>query len=273
MDVKVLIDCADTCLSGYFDDEFSTLMSDNLKEHGVSLALGETVQRLEGDKKVERIITDKNSYDVDMVILCVGFKPNNKLGKDKLQLFSNGAFLTNLKQETSTPDVYAIGDCATVFNNATQKTDYIALATNAVRSGILAAHNACGTSLESVGVQGSNGISIWGFHMVSTGLTFAKAKSLGFDAAYSDYEDLQKPEFIEHDNQKVKIRMVYDKKTRILLGAQICSHYDISMAIHMFSLALQEQVTIDKLKLLDVFFLPHFNKPYNYITMCALNAK
>lgn len=44
------------------------------------------------------------------------------------------------------------------------------------------------------------------------------------------------------------------------------------MAIHMYSLAIQEQVTIDKLQLLDIFFLPHFNQPYNYLTMAALNA-
>ena len=41
----------------------------------------------------------------------------------------------------------------------------------------------------------------------------------------------------------------------------------------MFSLAIQEQVAIDKLKLLDLFFLPHFNQPYNYITMAALKAE
>ena len=37
--------------------------------------------------------------------------------------------------------------------------------------------------------------------------------------------------------------------------------------------AIEEGVTIDKLKLLDIFFLPHFNQPYNYITMAALGAK
>ena len=45
------------------------------------------------------------------------------------------------------------------------------------------------------------------------------------------------------------------------------------MGIHMFSMAVQEQVTIDKLKLFDLFFLPHFNKPYNYVTMAALGAQ
>ena len=46
-----------------------------------------------------------------------------------------------------------------------------------------------------------------------------------------------------------------------------------SSGLHMFSLAIQEHITIDKLKLLDIFFLPHFNQPYNYITMAALGAE
>lgn len=268
-----LIDNMHTCLSGYYDQEFSDIMSENLTSHGIQLVYGETVKKLSGNGKVEKVITDKNEYHADMVILGIGFKPNNQLGRDELELFSNGAYLVDKRQQTSRPDVYAIGDCATVFDNSIQKTNYIALATNAVRSGIVAAHNACGTPLESIGVQGSNGICIWNLKMVSTGISYAKAKKLGYDAAAADYEDTQKPAFIEHDNYKVKIRIVYDKKTRIILGAQLCSEYDISMAIHMFSLAIQEQVTIDRLKLTDIFFLPHFNQPYNYFTMAALQAE
>jgi NADPH-dependent 2,4-dienoyl-CoA reductase/sulfur reductase-like enzyme len=98
------------------------------------------------------------------------------------------------------------------------------------------------------------------------------AAKAGFDPAYTEFEDLQKPAFIKEHNHKVKIRIVYDKKTRRVLGAQMASYNDISMGIHMFSLAIEEKVAIDKLKLLDIFFLPHFNQPYNYITMAALSA-
>lgn len=268
-----LIDNMSTCLSGYYDREFTDIMSKNLESHGIKLAYEEMVTSLKGNGKVEKVVTDKNEYAADMVVLGIGFKPNSQLGKDSLKLFKNGAYLVDRHQQTSIPDVYAIGDCATVFDNSIQATNYIALATNAVRSGIVAAHNACGTPLESIGVQGSNGICIWNLKMVSTGITLEKAKKLGYDAAAADYEDTQKPAFIQHDNYKVKIRIVYDKKTRIVLGAQMCSEYDISMAIHMFSLAIQEQVTIDRLKLTDIFFLPHFNKPYNYFTMAALQAE
>ena len=73
-------------------------------------------------------------------------------------------------------------------------------------------------------------------------------------------------------NHPVTIKIVFDRTSRVLLGCQMASQEDISMMIHTFSLAIQEKLTIDKLALLDIFFLPHFNKPYNYVTMAALTA-
>lgn len=272
---SILIDCEKTCLSGYYDPEFTELMENNLREHGIQLEFGQCVESINGkDGKVCGITTNTKDFDCEMVILATGFRPNTALGKDKLETFSNGAYLVNRKQETSLKDVYAIGDCATVYDNSIRDTNYIALATNAVRSGIIAAHNAAGTELESIGVQGSNGLCIYDLKMVSTGLTTAAAARHGFNPVSANFEDLQKPAFIEQEpNEKVKLKIVYDKDSREILGAQMASKYDMSMGIHMFSLAIQEHLTIDKLKLLDIFFMPHFNQPYNYITMAALSAE
>ena len=269
----IVVDIAKTSLSSYYDPEFSALMDNNLSDHGIKLAFGETVKAIKGNGKVEAIVTDKNEYQCDMVILAIGFRPNTELGKDYLETMSNGAYIVDETQQTSKKDVYAIGDCATVLFNSTGEKSYIALATNAVRSGIIAAYNACGKKLETIGVQGSNAISIYDLKLVSTGLSEQKAKQLGMDVLSTSFEDLQKATFIETTNPKVNIKIVYDAKTRVFLGAQMASTYDMSMGIHMFSLAIQEKVTIDKLKLLDIFFLPHFNQPYNYITMAALSAK
>ncbi|MDR1193900.1 MAG: FAD-dependent oxidoreductase [Peptococcaceae bacterium] len=268
----VMFELFETCLSNYYDPWFTADMDKVLADNGVELHFGEKVLSLEGAQKVEAVVTDKGRCPVDGVIMSIGFRPNNSLGKDDLKLFANGAYQVNTRQETSLPGVYAIGDCATVLNNATEQPGYIALATNAVRSGIVAAHNACGTPLDSAGVQGSNGISIFGYNMVSTGLNLAAAAKAGYTPAYTEYEDLQKPAFMK-DNHPVKLRIVYDSKTRRLLGAQMASWENMSMGIHMFSLAIAEKLTVDKLKLLDIFFLPHFNQPYNYITMAALGAK
>ena len=230
----ILIDVVDTCLAGYYDRDFTDRMAKNLEDHGIQLAFGETVKAVEGETKVE------NAYDVDMVVLAVGFRPNTALGAGKLETFRNGAYLVNKKQETSVKDVYAVGDCATVYDNALDDVNYIALASNAIRSGIVAGHNAGGGDVESNGVQGSNGISIYGLNMVSTGLTEEKAKRFGFNPAVVESTDLQKPPFMKDENEDVTIKIVYDKDTRKVLGAQMVSLMDISMGIHMFSLAIQE---------------------------------
>jgi NADPH-dependent 2,4-dienoyl-CoA reductase/sulfur reductase-like enzyme len=269
----LLFEALDTCLASYYDDWFTHDMEQNLKTHGIELHFGETVREISGDGKVRSITTGKGNFPVDMVIMAIGFRPNSALGEGVLETLHNGAYKVNLKQETSKKDVYAIGDCASVWSNALESSAYIALATNAVRSGIVAGHNVCGTPLESAGVQGSNGICIYGYKMVSTGLNLQAAGKAGYAPAYTQFEDTQKPAFIREDNNKVKIRIVYDTKTRRILGAQMASYQDISMGIHLFSLAIEEKLTIDKLKLLDIFFLPHFNQPYNYVTMAALGAK
>jgi NADPH-dependent 2,4-dienoyl-CoA reductase/sulfur reductase-like enzyme len=269
----LLFEAADTCLSTYYDDWFSGDMDKVLKDNGVTLHYSEMVQEIKGKQNVEAIVTNKGEYPVDMVIMAIGFRPNTSLTGNELKLFANGAYQVNRRQETSRKGVYAIGDCATVYSNAVESSAYIALATNAVRSGVVAGHNASGTSLESTGVQGSNGICIYGYKMVSTGLNLKAAEKAGYTPLYTQFEDTQKPAFIKEDNHKVKIRIVYDKKTRRVLGTQMASYQDISMGIHLFSLAIEEKITIDKLKLLDIFFLPHFNQPYNYITMAALTAR
>lgn len=269
----LLFDVAATSVASYYDPEFSTDMDKVLADNAVELHFGEAITEIEGSEKVAGVKTEKGAYAVEMVLLCIGFIPNTALGKDDLQLFPNKAYHVNRMQQTSLPDVYAVGDCATVWSNATESEAYIALATNAVRSGLIAGHNVCGTALETAGVQGSNGISIFGWNMFSTGLSLGAAKKAGFDVVYTEYEDLQKPGFIVSNNNKVKLRIVYDKATRRVIGAQMASLQDVSMGIHMFSLAIEEKLTIDKLALLDIFFLPHFNQPYNYITMAALSAK
>ena len=94
-----------------------------------------------------------------------------------------------------------------------------------------------------------------------------------FKPATVEITDQQKAAFMEHDNYDVTIKIVYDTETRKILGAQLASFGEMSNAIHMFSLAIQEGITIDRLQLLDLFFLPHFNQPLSYIAKAAMQAK
>jgi len=272
----LLVDMAPTCMANNFDPEFSAMMAKNLEDNGIEAHYGEGVDHFEGENgKVTKLVTNKGAYDVDMVCVCIGFRPNTALAEGgDFKLFGNGAYVVDRHQMTSVPDVYAVGDCATIFNNGLDGAPgYIALASNAVRSGIVAGHNICGTPLETPGVQGSSGICIFDLKMVSCGLTETAAKRAGIDVLTTTATGCQKAPFIEHDNPDATCKIVYDKATRVILGAQIASTYDMHGNINMFSLAVEKKVTIDELALLDIFFLPHFNAPYNYITVAALQAK
>ncbi|MFK4955236.1 H2O-forming NADH oxidase [Lactococcus garvieae] len=271
----LLFDAETTSLASYYDEDFAKGMDENLANHGVELHFGETAEAFKGTNgRVSQIVTNKGTYDVDMVINCIGFTANSALVGDKLDTLRNGAVKVDKHQQTSNPDVYAVGDVATIYSNALQDFTYIALASNAVRSGIVAGHNIGGTALESAGVQGSNGISIFGYNMTSTGFSVKAAQKFGLEVAYTDFEDKQKAWFLHENNDTVKIRIVYEKSSRRIVGAQMASYGEIIAGnINMFSLAIQDQKTIDELALLDLFFLPHFNSPYNYMTVAALKAE
>lgn len=269
----VLINDSDV-LNSYYDPEFQEMMHKNLADHGVEVLIGERVSEILGtDGKVSGLKTESGKeIDVDMVLMSIGFKPNTDLfAGTNLALNANGSIKVNNQQETNIPGVYAIGDCTDVQNNATQTRETIQLATNAVRTGIVAGHNVGGTAIEMQGVQGSNAIHIYGLTMCSTGLTEKAAKAAGFNANSVTVTELLRPAFMP-ENDEVTLKVVWDKDSRRILGAQMASTTDITLALHLFSMAIQEEYSIDRLALLDLFFLPHFNQPANFITKAGLLA-
>lgn len=260
-------------LDRYYDEEFTSKMQENLVNHGIEVYEGENLIEIKGENgKVKSLVTDKREVEVDVVLMSVGFNANTAFLKDTdIKMNQRGVIEVNNQQETSIKDVYAIGDCATIHSNVTDSEEHIALATNAVRTGIVAGHNALGTNIKLNGVQGSNAIHIYGLTMTSTGINTNAALSRGYDIDSVIVEDNIRPEFMPANN-KVTIKIIWDKKTLKILGAQIMSKEDITLAIHMFSLAIEVGYTIDKLATLDLFFLPHFNKPENFITKAGLLA-
>ncbi|MGL4983049.1 MAG: FAD-dependent oxidoreductase [Treponemataceae bacterium] len=260
-------------MANYFDPEISCEAEKHIRNGGVDLHLNEKVVRFEGDANghVNKVVTDKASYDVDAVVVSVGFRPNSELYKDTLTVGKNGGIIVNEYMQSSDPNVFAIGDCAMVHSNATQQSEYIALATNAVRMGIVAALNIKENAVAYKGTQGSNAICVFGYNMASTGLSEESCKMRGLDVKTSFVKDASRPEFMPSYTD-VLVKMVYDAKTRRIIGAQIASEENHAEAIHAFSLAIQNGMTVEEFALSDFFFLPHFNKPVSWLTQVAYNV-
>ncbi|MDQ0205725.1 NADPH-dependent 2,4-dienoyl-CoA reductase/sulfur reductase-like enzyme [Alkalicoccobacillus murimartini] len=111
------IEGSDRVLNKYLDEEFTEVVEQELSEHGVQLALNETVELFVGDDagRVKRVVTSQATYDADLVLLCVGFKPQTDLLKHKVDMLPNGALIVNDYMQTSHPDIYGAGDSCAVY--------------------------------------------------------------------------------------------------------------------------------------------------------------
>ena len=274
-----LIDMMDRVIPNYFDadftDEMESRMKKGINDIKVKLALNQKVVKFKGkDNKVSAVVTNKGEYKADLVIMSIGFVPQTKMLKGQVEMIPNGAIKVNEYQLTSNEDIYAIGDSCAVFHNVFQSNQNVALATNAVKTGIVAAmHITNGSGIEFPGVQGTNSISVYGCHYSSTGLSEESLKRFKMPYKSEILEDNDRPEFMKVYG-KVRIKITYEPDSLKLLGAQLGTwdEFNHSDAIYVLSLAIAKGMTLPEIALMDFFFLPHFNKPFNYIIQVMLNA-
>ncbi|HEY2494599.1 MAG TPA: FAD-dependent oxidoreductase [Paenibacillus sp.] len=267
-----LIDSVDRILNKYLDPEFTEPVQQSLVDKGIKLALEETVTSFEGvDGKVTKVITTKGEHEADLVILCIGFRPNTELLKGQVDMLPNGAIVVNSYMETSKKDVFAAGDSCAIHYNPTGKNSYLPLATNAVRMGTLVARNLVQPTTRYLGTQGTSGIKIYENNIAATGLTELVAKDEGIEVESVTMTDHYRPEFMPTFDS-VTLKVVFEKTTRRILGAQLMSEVDLTQSINTISVCIQNNMTVDELGFIDFFFQPHYNKPWNFLNTAGLQA-
>ena len=269
----VLIDAEKRIMSKYLDEEITALTEEAFKAKGLTLALGQKVQRFEGEAgNVTKVVTDAETFEADLVVLCIGFKPNTSLIEGQLETLPNGAIIIDEYMRTSKEDVFAAGDCCVVRYNPAGDNRYIPLATNAVRMGTLVAKNLVTPTLKYMGTQGTSGIKIYEYNIASTGMTEEVAKATtSYEPTSAVVEDIFRPGFMP-TNEKAMIKLVYDKASRKVLGGQIISKYDLTEMMNTLSVVIQNNMTVEELAMTDFFFQPHFNKPWSLLNQVALAA-
>lgn len=245
-------------MNGY-DEPFQTELENTLTGNGAELHLGELVSRIEGDKgTVSRIITSKGSYDVDIVVFAIGVRPNTDMFSDEqFKKLRNGAIIVNDSMETGVPDVYAAGDCATLYNAITHKQDYIALGTNANKQGRLAADAMMGHEVHFNRTLGTNILRVMNFEMGKTGVSEREAKENGLDYGTATVTSIShSPYYTAPAPYTLTAKIVYDKKSKVILGAQIMGEREAAMRINIFACAIDRKMTTEELGMLDMAYSP-----------------
>ncbi|KTR25843.1 MULTISPECIES: FAD-dependent oxidoreductase [Exiguobacterium] len=266
------IDSADRILNKYLDRSFTDVIERELTDRGIRLELGQTVQSFKGENgAVTHVVTDKGTFETDLVILCVGFRPSTELLKGQVDMLPNGAIIVDDYMRTSNPNIFAAGDSCAVYYNPARTHAYIPLATNAVRMGTLIGKNLRAPKIRYQGTQGTSGLRLYDLNIASTGLTEEAAPLFGLEVSSTTVTDAYRPEFMP-TAEDVQLKLVFETATHRVVGAQIISKVDLTQAMNTLSVAIQNDMTLEELAFVDFFFQPHYNKPWNLLNQAALQA-
>lgn len=106
-----------TPLFGVVGEQVGTWFADLHRSHGVTLRLGEGVERLEGeDGKVTAVVTSSGErLPADTVVIGVGIRPNTRLAEEAGLEVDNGIVVDEALR-ASAEGVYAAGDVANWYN-------------------------------------------------------------------------------------------------------------------------------------------------------------
>ena len=268
-----LIGRSNRILSKVFDKEITDLLEEELRKNNIHLHLGETVEKYIGDSKIEKIITNKCEIDCDLVVIAIGVKPNTSFLKNTdIKMLPNGAIIVDECGRTSVENIYSAGDCATIKNIVTNEDMYAPLATGANKLGRIVGENLGDINSTFPGSLSSSCIKVLDMEAAVTGITEEKAKSLNLD---------YKAKFITNYNQthyypgreKLFVKLIYDAKTKVILGGQIAGYKDAVQRANVIATAITAKMTTDQLGMLDLCYAPPFATTWDVLNVIGNVSK
>jgi NADPH-dependent 2,4-dienoyl-CoA reductase/sulfur reductase-like enzyme/rhodanese-related sulfurtransferase len=251
------------------EGEFAGFITKELLDYGVKLKLGKSVEVIE-DTKV--ILNDGSTIDTDFVLLSVGVRPTLQLAKDAgLDMGSSGGLKVNDQMCTSDPSIFAAGDMVEISHNVLGKNVRMPLAGPANRQGRIVGENALGGSRTYKGVSGTSVVKVFEAVAGSTGLSLKASRDAGIDA---DAVVVHKASHTAYfpGSEKVSLMLIFDKKSKKVLGAQVAGRVGVDKRIDVIATAIAGELTLEDLAELDLAYAPPFNSPNGPVNMAAFTA-
>ena len=253
-----------------FDTDMASFIHAEMRKHGVKLALGYSVEGFaERDGGLDVLLKDQPSIHADMVVLAIGVTPESTLAKDAgLALGMKGSILVNDRMETSAPDIYAVGDAVQARHYVTGEDALIALAGPANKQGRIAADNICGGDSRYLGSQGSSVIKVFDMTAATTGINETNARKAGLDVDTVILSPMSHAGYYP-GGKLMTMKVVFEKETYRLLGAQIVGYDGVDKRIDVLATAIHAGMNATDLKDLDLAYAPPYSSAKDPVNMAG----
>lgn len=253
-----VLDMVPQILTPGFDKEMADYVEGKLSAAGIPVVTGVQVTAIEGDGKVEKVITSKKAYKADMVVMSAGIRPNTAFLSDMgLEMFK-GTIITDELGQTNLPDIYAAGDCAMVHNAITGKAAWSPMGSTANIAGRLIAQNIMGKSLPYRGVLGTAVCKLPSLNVGRTGLTEKQAKEEGFNPVSVITVVDDKAHYYAGAASFI-MKMIADRDTLKLLGVQVVGPGAVDKIVDIAVTGITLKATLTDLADMDLAYAPPFS--------------
>lgn len=251
-----------------FDADMASFIHNEVRKAGIHLSLGQTVEGFqERNGGVDVILRDTAPLHANMVILAIGVTPESKLAKDAgLTLGIKGSIQVNDRMETSVPDIFAVGDAVQVKHYVTGEDALISLAGPANKQGRIAADNICGGDSRYPGSQGSSIIKVFNLTAAVTGLNETNARKAGLHVESVVLSPMSHAGYYP-GGKVMTLKVVFEKDTYRLLGAQIVGYDGVDKRIDVLATAIHAGMKATELKDLDLAYAPPYSSAKDPVNM------
>ncbi len=251
------------------DADMAALVERHLEAHGVRIVANAEVTGLKGEDAVRGVATAHGVYPADLAILACGIRPNVELAVAAgLELGETGAVRVDEFLRTSDPDIYAAGDCAETTHRMTGKPCYIPLGSTATKQGRVAAINMAGGRDRFPGIMGSSICKVFDYAVGRTGFGEEEARRLGYEVVTALVAGLDRAHYMPAAGM-LMLKLVADRKTRRLLGAQATGPGAADKRIDAATLAIAAGRTVDELANEDLCYAPPYSSAMDNLLAAA----
>jgi len=253
-----------------WDPEFSKAVHEEMTRHEVRFTPETGMQSIEEGRQYRlRLNTTQGAMEADMILIAIGIRPNSQLAAAAgLQLGKSGAIQVDFSQRTSDADIYAVGDCCEVYHRVSRKWTHIALGDIANKQGRVVGANIGGGAMIFAGVVGAQSFKIFDLGAAATGIDEADAQQSGYHPASAlIWGNSFAPSL--PGEKRLGLKLVADRATGMLLGAQAIGTKGAVERINILSCALWSGMRIEDLAYMDFAYAPPFNTAWDPIHIAA----
>ncbi|MFW5999794.1 MAG: FAD-dependent oxidoreductase, partial [Halanaerobiaceae bacterium] len=260
-----LVEFEDTILNTVAP-ELRRLVQEKLEAEGIQVVTGTAVEKIAENGGSLRISGSGGFRDeADTVLVSTGAEPATELGREiGIETGKSGAYRVNKRMETSISHIYAGGDCVKTPHLLTGEDTHFAIGTVAHRHGRVIGSNICGYEEEYEGALGTQSLKLFDLVVARTGLTAEEAGEAGYSSVEVEVEVPDHKSYYP-PSYDLRVRVVADRETEKLLGAQIAGSVEaeVSKRIDIFATALAAGMYMGSFNRLDLSYTPPLSSPFD----------